>query len=124
MGKGRQRNLGSPGGAYEDILQRIRVLVKLRGHLHDHVILVQLPVHGRNLPLAKGIVQRVIHILRTDSQPGGGVAVNDNLLLQAAVLLIGRDVGQLMQHPQFLQQARRPGIQVVEVFAFQGVLEL
>ena len=61
-------------------------------NLEDDVVLVQLREHGRNLPLRERVVQRVVDVLRGNAEPGGGVAVDDELGLQAVDLLVAGDV--------------------------------
>jgi len=73
-------------------LESVRAVGKFRSDFHDHVILVQSPVHDRDLALAEGIVESGINIGGGDSKTRGCVAVNHNARLQSLVLLIGVDV--------------------------------
>jgi len=43
------------------------------------VILIELGKDGGNLPLSKGIVERVIHVGHGDAQPRSRVAVDDQI---------------------------------------------
>ena len=113
MREGRQRHRRSRGRAQINILQGFGSLLELRRNFHDHVILVQRPVHGGNLPLPKGVVESIVQGLRSDPHPAGGVAIDHQLGLQSFILLVGVLVAQFRQGPQLLQQARRPVVQVV-----------
>jgi hypothetical protein len=42
------------------MIQLVRVALKLRLALEDHVILIHLRVHGADLALAEGVIERVI----------------------------------------------------------------
>jgi hypothetical protein len=58
--KGGQRHGRSGGRAQINVLQGFRSLLELRCNFHDHVILVQRPVHSGDLPLSKRVVQGVV----------------------------------------------------------------
>ncbi len=49
-------------GADIDVAQRLRALPEFRRHLHDHLVLVLVLVDGRDLALAEGVVQRIVHL--------------------------------------------------------------
>ena len=119
-----QWNGRSGGRPQIDILQGLGSLLELRRNLHDHVILIERPVHRRNLPLPKGVVERVVQGLRSNSQTAGRVAIDDQLRLQSLILLVRILVAQFRQRPQLLQQPRRPVVQVIQVRALQRVLVL
>ena len=51
--------------------------LELRLDLQHDVVLVQLREHRRDLPLAEGVVERVVDHLRRDAEPRRGVAVDD-----------------------------------------------
>ena len=120
----RQRYGCAAGGAQINILQRLGRLLELRRDFHDHVVLVERTVHGGNLPLPEGVVERVINILRRNSQPAGGVAVNHQLRLQSFILLVSIYVAQFRQAAHFLQQQRTPVIEFIQVLALYRVLVL
>ena len=42
------------------MIQHVWILLKLRLALQDHMILIELRVHRVDLPLTKGIVERVV----------------------------------------------------------------
>ena len=79
MSKRSQRHNSSVRSAHINVLQRLGTFGKLRRNLHHHVILIKLPIHDRNLPLAEGVVESVINIGSGHSQPRGGIAINDDL---------------------------------------------
>ena len=107
-----------------DILERIGALLELLSHLHHHVVLVDSLVHGGDLPLAKGVVQRVIDRLRSQAQAGSRIAVDDQAGFQCAVLQIAIHVLKLRDRSQLLFHHGRPGEQVLQVVTLQRVLEL
>ena len=53
---GTQRHLAAARTADVDITQFPRILLEIRLYLQNDAVLVQLGKHGRNLPLAEGIV--------------------------------------------------------------------
>ena len=105
-------------------LQRCRILRVARVDLHDHVILVERAVDDRDLALAECVVERVVDLGRRDAEPRGGVAVDDEIGLQALLLLVGVDVGQHRAVLQRLDELRRPLEQVIGVVGLQRVLIL
>src|SRR5580704_11057076 len=94
----RRQGHGRPGGRTKvNVLQGFRSLLELRRNLHDHVILVERPVHGGNLALTKGIVKRIIQGLRSDSQTARRIAIDHQFGLQAFILLVRILIPQLGQ---------------------------
>ena len=81
-------------GAHVDQVERLGVLPELRRDFHHDVVLVQRRVHRRHLPLPERVVERVVDSLLRESEPRSGVAIDDDVGLQAAVLLIAADVGE------------------------------
>ena len=124
MGDGAQGNLLAAGRAHIDVAQGLRVLPVPRGGLHHHVILVQRLVHGRDLALAEGVVQRVVDQLRRDAEARGGLAVVGDQGLQAAVLLVAVDVDDDGDGFQLLEHAGRVSDQILQVVAAHGELVL
>ena len=57
------------------------------------MVLVEGIVDGRDLALAEGVVERRGDAARVDAEPGGGIAVDREIDLQAALLLVGIDIG-------------------------------
>ena len=124
LGDDAHRHLVAGGRADEELLDGVRVGGEIRLHLQDDVVLPVLVEVGRHLPLAEGVVERVVDVLGEDAQPRGGVAVDLHVHLQAGDLEIGGDVlelGQLLQH---LDHLGRPGAQLVHVGVLEGVLVL
>ena len=95
VSEGRQRHLRALAGDDVHALQGIgRELVAGIDFQH-HVILVQRPVDGRNLPLAESVIENVVNLRWRDPQTRGGVAIDDDVFLQAADLLIAVHVLEL-----------------------------
>ena len=57
------------------------------------MILVQRRIHGRDLALAEGVVERVVDQLRRDAETRRRAAVDITIGLQPVVLLIAVDIG-------------------------------
>ncbi|SSL80983.1 Uncharacterised protein [Klebsiella pneumoniae] len=72
----------------EHLIQGADVLGVGRIHLHHHLILVERLVDGRDLPLAKGVVQQVVGVLDADAEARHGIPVIDQVHFGAIVLLI------------------------------------
>ena len=124
VGEGTQWHLGTTGRAYVDVLQCVRTLLKIRFHLHYHMVLVQLREDGRDLTLAEGVVEGIVDHLGGDAQPRGGVAVDHQRGLQPPVLLITRHVPQLRECLQLLNQPWRPQVQLIGIGTLNAVLIL
>ena len=86
--------------------------------------LIGLGINRRYLPLAEGIVERVVDVLRRDAQPARGVAIDIDEQSEAVVLLIARDVAQFGQLLHPVHQARSPQIQQRLVGRIERVLVL
>ena len=84
------------------------ILLILGCHFENHVELIGLRINRRDLPLAVGIVKRVVDVLRRDAHPARGVAIDFDQYSQAIVLLIARHIAQLRQLLHFGHQARNP----------------
>ncbi len=115
---------GAAGGADIDVLQHLRALPELRRDLHDDMVLVEGVVDRRYLPLAEGVVERVVDLARRDAEPRRRRAVDREIGLQPLLLLVGIDVGQLRHGLQRLGDARRPGVEIGERVGLQGELVL
>ena len=100
------------------------VLLKLRLHFQNHVILVQLRENGRDLALAERVVQSIVDHLRRDAEPRRCVAINHQTNLQPAVLLVAGDVAQFRRGLQLFDKAWRPETQFRGVRIFEAVLKL
>ena len=104
------------------LIQGADVLGVGRIHLHHHLILVERLVDGRDLPLAKGVVQQVVGVLDADAEARHGIPVIDQVHFGAIVLLIRVDVRQLRQRRQRFADLRLPLAQRRQVVGQQGVL--
>jgi len=86
--------------------------------------MVRLREYGRDLALAKGVIQHIIDRLYTDAEAGHRIAVDDQARLQAQVLVVAGDITQLRQLLQLLHKARGPEAQLFEIGIFETVLIL
>src|SRR5215831_12181065 len=92
MGEGTERHQGAVRRSHINMLQTVGILPEDRIDLQHHMILIQLLVHGRNLALAKGIIERIVNRGSTDTEARSSGAVNDQGSFEAAVLLIRVDI--------------------------------
>ena len=102
--------------------ERARVLPVARRDLHDDVILVLRVVDGRNLPLPERVVERVVDRVEGQAQAHRRVAVDGDVGLEAALLLVGIDVLEDVAVHQRLGQLRRPLIEFRRVVGEQRIL--
>ena len=119
-----QRNRAAVSAGDVQITQAVRCAGKLRVHLHDHAVLVGLGKQGRDLPLTKGVIQRVGHVGDIQAQPRCSVAVNFHIGFQTLLLQIGGHVLQLRARVQGIDHHRHPLAQLVTVQAGQAELVL
>ena len=124
MRQRRQRNRRAIRGPNVDTFQGLGALRELGGNFHNNVILIQLAVHDGDLPLSERIVQSAVHVSGAYTQPCRGVTIDDDALLQAFILLVAVYHRQLRNSAEFLKKARRPGVQVLQIFPLQRVLIL
>ena len=94
-----------------NLVERARILPVARRDLHDDVILVERIVDGRDLTLAEGVVKRVVDRADGETKPHRGVAIDREVGLEAAELLIGVDVLDDVAPHQRLGQLGRPGVE-------------
>jgi hypothetical protein len=106
------------------MVQLIRVKLKLRLGLQNHVILVQLRVHRIDLPLAECVVQRVVDRRRRHAKPRSSRAIDHQRHGQAAHLLIRRNIFELRQLLQLADKSVGPVIQFNWIGILQRVLVL
>src|SRR6266481_9598282 len=100
MAEGGERDLLPVGRLYVDVAQVAGIGLKLRPYLQHHVILVELREDGRDLALSKSVIERVINGLRQNAKTRGRIAINHQIGLQAAVLLVAGYITQLRQSAQ------------------------
>src|SRR5579859_6256665 len=77
--EGGKRNLRAVGGVDVNILERIGILLELRVHFHDDVILIELRVNRGDLALAEGVVQGVVDVGGKNANARGGIAIDDDV---------------------------------------------
>ena len=107
-----------------DLVEGRGIAEELRQQLLDHIIGVHLGEILRHLPLAEGVVERVVDELRLNSVARRHVTIDLERQRRAGVLLIGRDVAQFWQRFQLVEDLDRPGVELVEIGVLQRVLEL
>ena len=117
MRKRAQRHRSPARAPHVDVPQEQGILPELRRGLHDDVILIQRRVHGRDLPLPEGVVQRGVDQLRRNAEPRGRLAIVLQQRLHAPVLLVAAEVGDQRHRPQFPEHGRRVPRQVGQVIA-------
>ncbi len=88
------------------------------------MVLIQLRVHGGDLALAKGIIERIVEHRGVDAEACRCITVDGQRGFEAAVLLITVDVSQYRQRAHFAQDAGGPFIELADVIALQGELVL
>jgi len=103
--------------AHVDQVERLGALPELRRNFHHDVVLIQRREHGGHLALAERVVQRIVDSLLRESQARTGVAIDDDVGLEAAVLLVAADVCENFNGAQFLEDLWRPFVQLFEVVA-------
>ena len=108
VAEGGQRNLHSAVGVHVNVLERIRILRKLRIHFQHHVVLVQLGKYGGNLALPEGVVERIVDGLGQNAQTRRGIAIDDQFGFEAAILLVGGHVAHGRQLAQLVHQLAAP----------------
>ncbi len=105
-GNRRKRHL--PGrrerGGHVELAEIGKRLARLGGERHDHPVLVGLGVDGRNDPLPKRIVERVVDGGRGDAETGGGNAVDvDFDRMPPGLIVIGEITKTGKRGERFLQ---------------------
>src|SRR6266436_2832358 len=119
-----ERDLRAVGRFYINIFQRIRILLELRVHFEDHVILIELSKNRGDLPLAKSIVKRVVNVGGKNAEARGGVAVDGDGSDEALIQLVAGDIAKFRKRFQFVDEARSPVSKLLGVNIFKAVLEL
>ena len=96
----------------------------LRHRLEHDAILVCLRIDRRDLTLAEGVVQRVVHGLQAHAEPAGGHAIDLDLGAQAAVLRLRCHLFQLGRLLELGHEPLRPFVDLGRVGADERVLIL
>ena len=105
-----------------NLVERGRLQLIFRIHFQHDVMLVVLLVKGRDLSLTECVVEGVVDGLGRDAELGGGIAVDDDIALQAVRLLIAVDVPQLRDFAELVEQLGGPVVKGAEVGGCQRVL--
>src|SRR5205085_8653794 len=113
---------GAAGGADKDAVKRAGALPELRRDLHDDMVLVARSVDRRDLPLAKGVVERVIDLRYREAEASRGRAIDDQIAFEPLLLLVGIDFGQLGNPLQRVGDLGGPVVQFIQIVALQRVL--
>ena len=121
---GAQWNFDAIRRPHINVLQRSGPRLEARIDLHHDVILVQRFVHRRHLPLPQRVIQGVIHHRRREPQARRGVAVVDQVRLQAAVLQVGVGIAQFRKRQQLFQNDACPFLRFLRRVGLNAVLEL
>ena len=106
-----------------DLVERLHALLQFGQHLEHEVIGIVGEIL-RHLALAERVVERVVDELRLDAEAGRRIAIDGDREQRRFVLRVAGDVGQLRQRFELGEQARSPGIQLVQIGILQHVLEL
>jgi hypothetical protein len=109
-------------GADIDLVQYLGRLPKLGHHLHHDVVLVLRLVDHRYLALPKGVVERVVDLAGGEPETRRGGPVDDQIGLEPILLLVEIDVAQQRQIFERRCDLGRPFVELVSVFAKQGIL--
>ena len=94
-GEGHQRNALTRRRHDGDVTQGFRAHGALGVHLHHEAILIERLVDRRHRQLAESVVQRAVGDFDRDAIRGHLVAIIGDVGLEAAVLRVGVDVGEL-----------------------------
>ena len=88
------------------------------------MILIQRIVNGGDLALTERVVQRIVDPGLGQAESAGRIAIDGQVDLKTALLLIGIDIGQLRDMFQRLGQLRRPFVEIGQIVALQRELVL
>ncbi len=95
-----------------------------RSELHDHVILVEIVVDGRDLALPEPVIEVLVDRRGKQRKPRRGGAVIGEIDLIARLLLVRAHIGERWFAFEGGEDARRPGIELVGIDIGEGVLIL
>ena len=89
------RRLAGHRRGHVNVIERPEAALELGLDLEHDAILIGLREDGRHETLSERVVQRVVDRRRRDAEPARGRAVEVDVGLQAAVLEIAGDIGEL-----------------------------
>ena len=107
-----------------EVVQHVGVELKMGLALEHDVILIHLRIHRVNLPLAKGVIQRVVDGRGRDAESRGRDPIDDQRYCESSGLLVGGNVLQFRQLLQTGDEAVGPVVQFIRVGVFERVLVL
>src|SRR6185312_681868 len=114
----RHRRRADRGGQV-DVPQRLQRVLQRRIGLQDHALLVGVGEDGRDDALTVGIVERIVDGGRRDAEARCLVAVDLDEDRQALCREVGRDIAELRQRSELVDQFGRPFRELYGI----GVLE-
>ena len=86
------------------------------------MVLVQGRVHGRDDPLAEGVIERVVDRVGQDAVARGDLALDGDVEHRPRIELIGGDVGDAGDGLDPVEEQRRPMIELAGIGVVQCVL--
>src|SRR6185436_19147955 len=104
-----------PGAGFDiDFFQRGWVSEKDWVGFQNHVMLIQPAIDGGDLTLTKGVIEGVVNNCGRYTKARSGVAVDDDILLKTAGLLVAADVAEVAIAAQLLQQSSRVIVELLQ----------
>ena len=94
----------------------------MRRRLHDDMILVLRSIDHRNLALPKGVVEGIVDLVDIEPEARRGGAIDDEVDLEAVLLLIEIDLGQARYSGHGGFDLGRPFVDRCRVVALHRVL--
>ncbi len=109
---GIERNQPAGVRAHVELGQRARVLLEIRRHLQDDLVLRRRAVDGRHLPRAERAGEHVLHLAERDAELRQLVAVDVERDARAVVVEVAGHVLQPLDLAEPLQQPVGPRVQL------------
>ncbi len=107
-----------------DIIKRRRALLVCRSHFQHHPILIRLGEDGRDQPLTKGVIERGVHVRRSNAEARRFIAVQLNVRDAPLILQVTHHAIKLGPLLQCRHQFRRLADQIFTVGIIEGELIL
>jgi hypothetical protein len=112
------------GDFTKNTIERRHVTLQARQDLHNHLVTRKLSEILGDLALAEGIVERVVDYLRRQAIARCLIAIDRHRQSRAVCLLIRGNVAKFGQSLHLGEYLRSPLVQLAEIRALQGILEL